>query len=251
MILKKIIKPLLLFQICFFLASCSTIPAIKPVDVRQKTDIEDKCSRFFPETPRQFVHSIEASMPGGKKAFMIGITRIFPEKRKIHCVMMTIEGLVLFDAVYDKDLEIRRGISPFDSLDFARGLMDDIGFIFFKPDLFLEAGLLENSLKVCRYKSDLDRIIDIVINGCGNRGLNSPPCKEALPFLTMRQYRKLKLARTVNAYYNINSESSGNMDFPSELELISHTFPGYSLKLKLVETEKINHRLHRLHRLKF
>jgi len=233
MISRKIIKFLLL-QFCVLFTSCSTIPKLKPLDFEKKTGIRHQCDLFFPETPRQFVHSIEASMPGGKKAFMIGITRIFPGRKIIHCVMMTIEGLVLFDAVYDKDIEIRRGISPFDSVDFARGLIDDIGFIFFKPDVFLESGVMENSLKVCRYQKDSDRIIDII----NSSSVKAPPCKEALLCLTMHQYRSRKLSRTVHAYYNANSPE--NTDFPFELELISHTSPGYSLKLKLVETDQIN-----------
>jgi len=231
MILKKLIKFLLLFQICL-LVSCSTIPAIKPLDVKQSTDIKHKCSLFFPKHPQQFVHSIEASMPGGKKGFMIGITQIFPAKKKIHCIMMTIEGLILFEAVYDKDLEIRRGISPFDSVDFAKGLINDIGFIFFKPNLFLKAGVMENSDRVCRYKNDVHTIIDIIINS--RQDINP------LLYLTMHQYQNQKLTRTVNAYYNKNSDLSITMEFPSEIKLISHTFPEYSLKLKLVETERIN-----------
>ncbi|QTA79286.1 Uncharacterized protein dnl_15440 [Desulfonema limicola] len=231
---KKLIRSILFFQICIIFVSCSNIPEIKHFDIWHKTDMQAECSSFFLENPRQFLHSIEVTMPGGKKGFVMGITRIFPEQKKIHCIMMTLEGLVLFDAVYDKTLEIRRGISPFDSVDFASGLMDDIGFIFFKPDTFLETGVMENSLKVCRFQTGLNRIIDIIIHSSTARS------KNGVLFLTMCQYRNQKPARTVNAYHDSGSDLPGITGLASELELISHTFPGYTLNLKLVETERID-----------
>lgn len=244
---EKIIKALLLIIFCAVLGSCSSIPKIKPFDALQEKNIQNQCPGFipgfFPEKPRQFVHSIQASMPGGKKAFMMGITRIFPGKRTIHCIMMTIEGLVLFDAVFDKEIKINRGVSPFDSLNFAKGLMDDIRFIFFKPAMFLKAGVLENSAGVCRYKDGLDRIVDIIGSAAlcggnlhdGNIKSSEPPHRAALAY-TMHQYKKNKLARTLKAYYN----NPQNRNFPDELELTAHKFPGYSLKLNLVESTRID-----------
>jgi hypothetical protein len=75
----------------------------------------------------------------------MGVTELSSDPERIHAVMMTIEGLVLFDALFDGKLTINRGVAPFDSREFAEGLMDDIRLIFFKPaGNAVDAGLTED-----------------------------------------------------------------------------------------------------------
>ena len=85
----------------------------------------------------------------------MGVTVISPEERKIESVIMTIEGFVFLDAYYDQKVVINRGIPPFDSIDFARGMMDDIKLIFFKPEGgLIESGMSDDGSYLCRYKND-------------------------------------------------------------------------------------------------
>ena len=88
---------LLLVSAAMLLSSCGALPEIVPVSPSEASAIRQQCLMLFPQGKWQFVHSIEASMPGGRQTIMIGVTRISSVDKTIHCVMMTIEGLVLFD----------------------------------------------------------------------------------------------------------------------------------------------------------
>ncbi len=156
-------------------------------------------------------------MPGGKKAVMMGISDISPESGTVHCIMMSIEGLVLFDAVHDREITVNRAVPPFDSNNFAEGLMDDIKLLFFRPDTrHSETGILENGTRVCRHTSEPGVTIDVI-------------CHEDNTW-TIRKYLKQKPVRTIRA--------SGMHDkIPGKLELEAHGLAGYSLVLKLVQTD--------------
>ena len=149
--------------VLLFINSCASLPEMYPAGGPAASEIHAKCSAPFPQDKWQFVHYIEATLPGGKKGFVMGITVISPMTETIECVIMTLEGFVLFDAQYDQGLMINRAISPFDRIEFAKGLMEDIRLIFFKPDgPFVGSGILEDGSPVCRYKNFEGRVIDII-----------------------------------------------------------------------------------------
>jgi hypothetical protein len=155
-----------LLMILFTMISCAGLPGPVPIERPLSLDADDhRCRIPFPDRACQFVHSIRAAMPGGHKAVMIGVTALSPETGIIECVMMTVEGLVLFDARYDGQITIHRAVPPFDSMDFARGLIDDIKLIFFPPDgPLIASGIADDGAFVCRYRTDRDMTVDIVIH---------------------------------------------------------------------------------------
>lgn len=156
----------LLLMILFTMISCAGLPGPVPIERTLSLDADDnRCRIPFPDRAWQFVHSIRALMPGGQKAVMIGVTALFPETGIIECVMMTVEGLVLFDARYDGEITVHRAMPPFDSMDFARGLIDDIKLMFFPPDgPLIASGIAEDGAFVCRYRTGRDMTVDIVIH---------------------------------------------------------------------------------------
>lgn len=207
--------------------SCSTYPIIFPVNSTEISKIQDKCNRVFPLGNWRFVHFIEATLPGEKKAFMMGVTRIYPEKKKIHCIMMTIEGLVLFDALYDGKIIINRGIPPFDSDDFAKGMISDLRLIFFQPEgRCIEAGVSDIGDWICRYQTDEKTTVDVLIHF--DKGW------------TISRYLHHRLRRTIQAYFGKDSDLTTKNKIPDRLELIARGGQKYSLGLKLVEAESIN-----------
>ena len=207
-----------------FTVSCSTSPMITPVNSLRLTEIQNKCNEVFPVGKWVFVHFIEATLPGENKAFMMGVTKIYPEKRKIHCIMMTLEGLVVFDALYDGKIVINRGIPPFTSHNFANGMMSDLQLIFFQPEgRFIEVGVSDTGEWICRYQTDEETTVDVGIhfdNGW-----------------TIRRYHHYQLRRTIQAYLSHNSISLDKNNIPERLELIAFGKHEYSLNLKLVEAE--------------
>ena len=213
----------LLLIACCLIISCSSLPQLYPVGDSAAPELLQKCCSPFPNGKWQFLHSIEATMPGGKKGFIMGLTIVSAKDNSVRCVIMTIEGLVLFDAEYDSRLVINRGIAPFESKDFARGLMKDIRLMFFKPPgSVIESGSLKIGSSVCRYRNPDDRTVDIIINADNT--------------WEIRLYGSdLHPDRTVKAYPAKKTCPTGQEGIPGRIELTAYGPLGYTLVMNLVE----------------
>lgn len=166
-------------------------------------------------------------MPGGRNASVIGITDISSGLETIHCIIMSIEGLVLFDGVYGGEVVINRGIQPFDSKEFAKGLMSDIRMVFFRPvGELTETGILSNGSHVCRYRKDPMTIVDVIID----------PNHD----WEIRQYRNGNLNRSVKAYLNEKAIDVVQKAFPGRIEISVKEDPGYALTLRLIRAEPLH-----------
>jgi hypothetical protein len=129
---------------------------------------------------------------------------------------------VVFDALYDKQITVKRAIAPFDSEVFASGLIEDINLIFFKPaGSIMASGFLKNGPAVCRYQKPDGRMVDII-----NQGGHNWEIFQYLP--------DNRLARTVSMSA-INPDSADRKGISDKIELIAHGSPGYSLVMDLVE----------------
>ena len=213
----------LLLCIGCILISCSTLPSLEPAELSERTELPQTCQRLFPNGKWQFVHSIEAAMPGGQKGLVMGVTVISSLDKTAHCVLMTIEGLVVFDAQYDQELVIHRAVAPFDQEGFAAGLISDIQLIFFRPQgPLVETGNDRDGSSVCRYQTPEGGIVDLVIDADHTRHI--------------RQYTaQRRLKRTVDAFFTKPETDGGGPDFPDRLELRAHGVAGYTLVMDLVE----------------
>jgi hypothetical protein len=159
-----------LFAFVFLIISgCAGLPTIIPLDNAPAPD-EQMLSReldlLFPSESVQFVHAIELTMQGGHSAMLMGVVNIHPRQQAIHCVIMTLEGLVLFEADHTRErFTIDRAVPPFDSPALAQGLISDIERIFFKPQGAFEArGTLENKNSILRFSEPDGGTLDIVIS---------------------------------------------------------------------------------------
>jgi hypothetical protein len=212
----------LLFTGCIAIA-CSALPALHPADITSGAQLSCKCNNLFPNGKWQFVHSIETTMPGGQKGLLLGVIVISSRDKTVQCAIMTIEGIVVFDAHYDRRLVIHRAVPPFDSEGFAEGLIRDIQLIFFRPeDPLIETGNDKDGASICRYRKPDGRIVDLVIQG--DRSWQ------------IRQYsRKLHLIRTVTAYFSKKNPAEKHPAIPDRLELTAHGVADYKLRMDLVE----------------
>lgn len=210
------------------ISACSSLPEIKPAENTALPAPLQECRQIFPQGRWQFLHTIEATMPGGKKGTLMGVTIISSRGETVQSVIMTIEGLVLFDARYDQELVINRAVPPFDSQNFAQGLMQDIRLIFFEPrGPLIDSGILKNRQAVCRFQSPDGQMVDIV-----HRSNDS---------WEIRQYTtSLHLNRTAGVFFNKTQADPDFSEIPKRLELRAHGHPGYSLVMRLVEAIPIN-----------
>jgi hypothetical protein len=151
---------------------------------------------------------------------MTGVVRLSSQKRSLHCVLLTLEGLVLFEArIDDKDVSVLRALPPFDAPGFARGLVDDLMLIFLPPDNPPEIwGNMAGGIFACRFPEDSDGTRDVLLPPNG-------------PWEVRRYSRRGGLKKTLKA--------DNNRSLPDHMTLKTHGVLGYDLVLTLVEAEQL------------
>lgn len=202
-----------------FLA-CAGIPRISPVGANDASELVRKSRAPFLKGKWRLVHSIEGVLPGGSTADMIGVSLASPDNGTIHSTLMSIEGLVLLDAVYDSKLVINRGIGPLAKPELVMGMIRDIRLMLFAPrGTVTEAGTLRDGSEACRYHSDEGDVV-VILSTSG--------------ITEVRSYdRSSQLLRTVRF---MKCRADG---IPERIELTASGLFGYSLRLDLIEAEPV------------
>jgi hypothetical protein len=204
------------------LSACAHRPDLLPASKQAAEKIQTECEAIFPQEDRQLLHRIQARLPNNDKETLLGLTQIHPKTHNLHCVLMTIEGLVLFEADYDDTLSIQRAVPPFDQEGFAEGLLADIGLIFFKPAAAqMTAGTTALGEKICRYELSDDQLEEIIL---------LPQNKREIRLYT----HKRKLYRRV-----VFQPQSKPLKIAKQIELKADGFFGYQLNLTLIEEKPL------------
>jgi len=217
-----------LLLLIIFLPGCS-LPKIQTVPPVLVDRIQCRCQAAFPTQRMQSVHSITAVLPNNETHVAIGVTTIVPDADTIHCAIITIEGMVLFEPEYNQKITIHRGIPPFDSMEFAQNIINDIRLVFFKPngDL-IKAGNLTPGSDICRYQQTDGIITDVIMHQNGNWKIH--------------QYNSHhKQTRTIKAYNNdVRNQKLSNEtgEIPLRIEITAHGIFGYSLTLELIDVQQ-------------
>jgi hypothetical protein len=223
------------FTICLvcLLAACSNLPEIRPAVPGLQTGLRESCKMAFPAGPHRFVHSIEARLPDDSRAMTLGIVKLDPDKGVIHCVIMTIEGFVLFDARYQQTVTVDRAVYPFDSPEFAKSMMADIRLIFFPPNGKIETdGVFSNGLAGCRWRNAEGLAVDLVFKA----KLNGYQAK-------LNGYHRQH--GWIIRQYDVSDHLSGQVKagalnpegIPEKIELSRNKYPGYTLTMTLLQAE--------------
>lgn len=211
---------ILIFFACL-LAACSSLPEIRPVAPGLQPNLRGRCQTVFPAGPRQFIHSIEARLPDDSRMMMLGIVTMDPDRDFIHCVLMTIEGFILFDARYRQTVSVNRAVYPFDSPEFAQDMMADIRLIFFPPSgRLVSEGVFSNGFAGCRWQNSEGFAVDVLINR--QRGW------------IIQQYDVSDHMSGQVRAHALNPEG-----IPERIELSRRKFPSYTLKMTLLQAERL------------
>jgi len=153
-----------LFLLTVLFTSCSTLPAIRSLDAAGTQAAAERCRRPFLDAPHRFVHAIEAGIPERAMGTVLGITLFDPPSGIVRSAILTLEGFVLFDARYDKGVEVYRAVPPFDAPRFGENMIADIRLIFLAPQgRLLLAGTLENGAIACRYEDPRGQTVDVIV----------------------------------------------------------------------------------------
>jgi hypothetical protein len=210
-------KRLLLTAAVLLLFGCAHLPAIQPVDSARQARVEANCRSAFLKGRWQLVHTIDATLPGGRQAVFTGVTVFSAKDGSIHCVLMTLEGFVLFEAVDNGRVSVKRAVGPFENDHFAKGVMDDLHFLFFQPTGgIITPGRFDDGHTGCRYRSVHKRIVDVEPLATGG--------------WRIRQYN--------HAGQLLRTAAAGDVDtrgVPHRLTLEAGGRNGYRLAMRLVE----------------
>jgi hypothetical protein len=210
-----------LIFIAFVMTACSSLPEIKPPGPGLQPILLEWCQSIFPDAPHQFVHAIEARLPDDSRATAMGIVTLDPARGIIQCVIMTIEGFVLFDARYQQAVTVNRAVYPFDSPEFAESMMADIRLVFFPPGKALvTAGVLDKGFPGCRWQTADGLAVDVLLN-------------QRLGWVIRQYDTSDHISRQVRAYA-LNPEG-----IPEKIELSHYKFPSYTLKMTLLQVERL------------
>lgn len=128
-------KPARLLWVCglFLLAACQSLPPIMPPPP-DKTPPPQIAGAPFVRQPWRLVHSIASQWPGGGQGFMLGVLNVRPATGRLDCAVLSLEGLLLFEARYaDGRLTVQRALPPFHHPHMADRMLEDIRLIFLAP----------------------------------------------------------------------------------------------------------------------
>jgi len=146
---------------------CACASPQRPLPVNPSgTEHRERCRLPFPVAPARFINAIEAQLPDGKKMTLIGITVIDPGERAVRAAIMTIEGLLLFDASTRNDvITLYRALPPFDGPEFRSALLHDVQFLFLPPaGEPQQYGIVNNGSSICRYGLADGMTIDVIVH---------------------------------------------------------------------------------------
>ena len=148
-------------------AACSGLPRIiASPDSSQRSAWTDRCRAPFARHAYRAVHRIEASLPMGQQTDLLGISLVDPQRRSFRAVLVSVEGLTLFDgSLADGGLEIHRAVPPFDDEDFGQGLVADVALALLPPEASTPlVGRREDGRASCRYRSAFGPVSDLVLS---------------------------------------------------------------------------------------
>jgi hypothetical protein len=205
--------------------ACAHLPEIRKAGDGSADRQASECTGIFPQGEWQFAHTIQIFPPGGSKQTLMGIVKMSSRKRTFHCVMMTIEGLVLFEASYDGAIAIQRAVPPLDKPGLAEGMVQDILLVFFPPEApRMAAGLSANQDWVCRYPSVDQGFQDIVL-------------RPDHTWQIRRYSRRQRLLRTIAP---LAKEDVNPNRLATRVELKAHGLGGYRLIMSLMEATPLD-----------
>ncbi|MBL0714871.1 MAG: DUF3261 domain-containing protein [Desulfosarcina sp.] len=115
------------------LSACQSLPVIVPAPFENAVADHSDPGPFV-RHPWQMVHSIESRWPDGGRGFMLGVLTVEPQTDTIACAVLSLEGLLLFQARYENGrLEVTRALPPFHHPQMAGRMLEDIRLIFLAP----------------------------------------------------------------------------------------------------------------------
>ncbi|MCL2669706.1 MAG: hypothetical protein FWE89_03380 [Syntrophaceae bacterium] len=202
-------------------AGCAGLPPLTTLSPLERTPrLEALCKRPFLNGEVRLIHALTPVLAGHEESTAIAVLAADPERKRFRSVLMTLEGLVLFDIESAEGVQVHRAVPPFAGPAFAQGMAEDIAFAFFAPaDEPSVLGEGEGGSLVCRYHRPQGETVDVVIATDG-------AAEVRLYGAGQEPRKRVRIPR---------------LDGPGlagKLEIQGLGWPGYGLKLRLIEAEQ-------------
>lgn len=245
------VRTILLLSLLTVVTACAgrvEPPRLLPLDEAGREALQNAAGPV-PAGNGRIVHAIEARLPGGITSLMMGVTLVSPSG--LRCVLMTPEGLVLFDAEDpappgppslplssqgrgtgggvsladepppDDDIQVHRAVAPFTGKSFGRGMIADIRMTTFPPNRPPDdIGQDAEGWLVRRY-DDGAVVTDILPTTDG---------------WILRRYLEGRLIRDITA----RRGAGDPVDAPPRFIELNAPDRGYRLRLTLISTEPLS-----------
>jgi len=202
--------------------ACSSPPGIVPLPAADADPLLRSCLARFPSGSFEVVHAIEATLPLGNASTVVGVSAWDAGSRTLSAALLAPEGIALFEASrFGKgDVSVTRALPPLDRPNFAHGLFEDLGFMYFAPgggpsgsdgDVSApQVGRYGDGSPVCRWSLE-GSVVDLVSSGEGGftlseyRGSGEPVRRyEAGPTTSARGFpHSSRFQRTGPAGYSM------------------------------------------------
>ncbi len=214
--------PCCLFKIAFLtliLAACVAVPQCKPLSPQSGTT----CPDIFPDKAFRAIHKIEMNNALFGKSIFIGAAKVEPQRDALHAVLMSVEGMVLFEAkVEGGDLLVISAFPPLNDPDFTRELMADVLFLLLKPAAApAETGADEQGLTACRWPTEAGGVLEQTLMREGA--------------IRMRRYDKQR--RTIKEAVALPPFDRG---MPTQIRMRSFIPVNYTIELTLINMEFVD-----------
>lgn len=214
-----------LLGIGFLAGGCAGLPALVPLQPGpEQAALIQRCERFHPRKAFRAVHAIEATLPMDQASSVIGASLVDPAGGRFRAVLMSVEGLTLFDALASgTNLTIYRAVPPLDEADFGLGLMDDVALALLPPRGGPPIlGTLPGGRAVCRSRGPDGGVIDLL------------PAEGDAPGTLQRYDPDQNLVRRVVLF-----GPAGPLGLAGRILLTAPGVIGYHLELKLLEASAL------------
>jgi hypothetical protein len=158
-------RPQALLVAATLLSACGGLAPLRPITVADRAETIRECRALFPSGRWQATHVVEAQLPLGHQGSFLGAVSVQQPGRVFRSVLMSAEGMVLFDVTYqDGRITTHRAVAPLDAQGFGRGMTGDIRLLLLPPDGPLsEVGEAQSGHRACRWRRGDGKTVEAVL----------------------------------------------------------------------------------------
>jgi len=141
---------------------CSSgLADLEVVSASERAHTAVGCRQLFPPRPWRATHVIDATLPLGQRATLIGA--VASEEHGFRSALLTQEGFVLLDVKYlSGEVEVLRAVSPVNRDGFAASMATDIDLLMQEPEgPLVQVGRATSGEPACRWHDDAETLVEV------------------------------------------------------------------------------------------